>query len=163
VARLLTVPFVAGVVGIAAACGPAPRGAAARQDRALTVGDAYAAEPATGAAAAVYFTVRNGTEAADTLVGAVTPIAATAGFHRQTRMGAMVHMEPVGPLVVPAGGELRLEPGGTHLMLEQLAGRPRVGDTIDVTLEFTRAGAIPLRVPVISYVDVSNRAAHGRR
>lgn len=157
-ARLLIVPFVAGVVGIAAACGPAPR-----QDRALTVGDAYAAEPATAEAAAVYFTVWNGTETADTLVGAVTAIAAVAGLHQQMTMGGMTHMMRAGPLVVPAGGELRLEPGGTHLMLEQLAGRPRVGDTIDVTLEFTRAGAIPLRVPVISYVDVSNRAAHGRR
>jgi len=163
VARLLIVPLVAGVVGAAAACGPEPRGAAARQDRALTVGEAYAAAPTTDEAAAVYLTVRNGTEAADTLVGAVTPIAATARFHRQTRMGAMVHMEPVGPLVVPAGGQLRLEPGGTHLMLERLTARPRVGDTIDVMLTFTRAGAIALRVPVISYVDVSNRVAHGPR
>jgi copper(I)-binding protein len=92
-------------------------------------------------------------------VGAESPIAAAAEIHRQMTMGAMVRMEPAGPLAVPAHGVLRLEPGGTHLMLLRLARRPLAGDTIDVTLTFRRAGAITLRVPVIPYAEVSGRAA----
>jgi copper(I)-binding protein len=159
VARHLIAPFVVGVVSVWTACGPAPRGGAAGQNEALTVVDAYAAEPVTDESAVVYLTIRNGTAAADTLVGAATPIAATARVHRAMRMGAMTHMEPAGPVAVPAGGELRLEPGGTHLMLERLTRRPQAGDTIDVTLTFGHAGSIGVRVPVIAYAAVSDRAA----
>jgi copper(I)-binding protein len=161
--RLLIAPFLATVVGVWTACGPAPRGGAAHQNQALTVVDAYAAEPVTDESAVVYLTVRNGTAAADTLVGAATPIAATAGVHREMRMGGMMHMKPAGPVAVPAGGELRLEPGGTHVMLERLTRRPRAGDTIDVTLTFSHAGPISVRVPVIAYAEVSDRAAHQPR
>jgi copper(I)-binding protein len=159
-ARLLIVPFVAGVVGVWTACGPAPRGGSAHEARVLTVVNAYAAEPVTDESAVVYFTVRNGTEVADTLVRAATPIAATADVHREMSMGGMMHMEPAGPVAVPAGGALRLEPGGMHLMLEHLTRRPRVGDTLDVTLTFSRAGPIQVRVPVVAYAEVSERAAH---
>ncbi len=159
-ARILIVPLAVGVAVAAAACRRAPEGRAGERDGALTIADAYAAEPVSDEAAVVYLTIRNGTSAADTLVAAATPIAATAGVHHQMAMGAMTHMEPAGPVPVPAGGELRLEPGGTHLMLERLTARPRVGDTIDVTLTFSRAGPIRVRVPVIAYAEVTDRAAH---
>jgi copper(I)-binding protein len=155
---LLVVGAGAVAVGIAAACGSSRDAKAPPPDRTLNVVDAYAAEPVADGPAVVYFTVRNGTGTADTLVAATTPIAATATLHRQTSAGMMMHMEPAGPLAVPAGGELRLEPGGLHLMLEQLARRPLAGDTIDVTLEFRHAGSIPVRVPVIAYAAVTNRA-----
>jgi copper(I)-binding protein len=157
-ARLLIVLLGAGAVG--AACGRAPAAGAAGREGALTVADAYAAEPLTDESAVVYLTVRNGTATSDTLVGAATPIAAAAGVHREVRMGAMTHMEPAGPVALPAGERLRLEPGGAHLMLERLIRRPRVGDTIDLTLTFSRAGPIRVRVPVIGYAEVSDRAAH---
>jgi copper(I)-binding protein len=108
-------------------------------------------------------TVRNGTEAPDTLTGAASPIATTAGLHQQMTMGGMSHMMRAGSIAVPPGGELRLEPGGTHLMLDGLIRRPRIGDTIDVTLSFSRAGSIGVRVPVIAYAEVSDRAARPRR
>jgi copper(I)-binding protein len=148
---------VAAAVGVAATCRSAP--VAQAPAGTLAVVDPYAAEPVSDGPAAVYCTVRNGTGAADTLVGAAAPIAARATIHRQSQMGALMHMEPAGPLALPAGGALTLEPGGLHVMLEGLARRPLAGDTIDVTLTFRRAGAITIRVPVIPYADVARRAA----
>lgn len=163
-ARLLVAVAVGAVAaGIATSCGPAPDTKAPSPDRTLSVVDAYAAQPVADGSAVVYFTVRNGTGAADTLVAATTPIAATATFHRQTSTGMMLHMEPAGPLAVPAGGDLQLEPGGLHLMLERLARRPVAGDTIDLTLEFRRAGPVGVRVPVIAYAAVTNRAGRAPR
>jgi len=157
-ARLLIVPLVAGLVVAAAACDRAPAGGADGRPGAVTITETYAAEPVTDESAVVYLTIRNGTQVTDTLVGAATPIAAVAGLHRQMTMGAMTHMESAGSVPVPAGGDLRLEPGGLHLMLERLSRRPQAGDTIDVTLTFRRAGPIRVRVPVIAYADVSDRA-----
>jgi len=62
---------------------------------------------------------------------------------------------------VPAGGQLHLRPGGLHLMLMNLASLPHAGDTVDITVEMRRAGAIALRVPVVSYLEAGERAAVG--
>jgi copper(I)-binding protein len=159
-ARLLSAAVVAGLAA-AAACDRPPDGGAAERTGALSVTEAYAAAPVTDESAVVYLTIRNGTRVADTLVGAATSIAAAAGVHREMPMGAMTRMESAGPIAVPAGGQLRLAPGGLHLMLERLSRRPRAGDTIDVTLTFRHAGAVRVRVPVIPYADVSDRAARG--
>jgi copper(I)-binding protein len=49
-------------------------------------------------------------------------------------MEAMEHLE------VPAGGELVLEPAGSHIMLVDLAGSLDEGASFDVTLHFETAG-----------------------
>jgi copper(I)-binding protein len=129
----------------------------AGESGALRVLDAYAAEPVTPDAAAVYFRVVNPGAAPDTLLAAECGIAARAAVHAQRAAGGMVHMHPAGPVTVPAEGALQLQPGGLHLMLEGLTVMPRAGDTIHVTLRFARAGAIPVRVPVIPYAEVTDR------
>jgi copper(I)-binding protein len=70
-------------------------------------------------------------------------------------------MRVVEAVEVPAGGQFQLRPGGLHLMLMSLSRRPRVGDTIEITLQFARAGAITVRVPIVSYLEVSERATVG--
>jgi len=42
-----------------------------------------------------------------------------------------------------------------------LASLPHAGDTVDITVEMRRAGAIALRVPVVSYLEAGERAAVG--
>jgi copper(I)-binding protein len=54
--------------------------------------------------------------------------------------GGMMQMREVDRVEVPAGATVRLEPGGYHVMLLELAQPLTPGDTFEVTLEFEVAG-----------------------
>lgn len=151
----LTAAAATAAVGALLGCGPAspPPGG-------IEVLDPYAAEPVTREAGAVYLTIRNGGAVPDTLVGASTPVAAMTHLHRMGGWGA-AQMRVTDEAEVPAGGQLQLQPGGLHLMLMQLREMPLVGDTITVTLQLRRAGPVEVRVPVVSYLEVGERAAVG--
>jgi copper(I)-binding protein len=126
----------------------------------VTVVDAYAAEPVTADVGAIYLTIGNQGEVADTLVGARAPVAEMVHLHRMTPgSGARMRVQDVA--VVPGHGQLRLRPGGLHLMLMNLSSRPIAGDTIALALEFRHAGTVHVRVPVVSYLEVGERAAVG--
>jgi len=62
--------------------------------------------------------------------------------------GDVMRMRRVEELLVPAGGEVGLLPGGLHLMLLDLREPLVPGDTLSLTLEFERAGPVDVRVPV---------------
>lgn len=153
---------VAGVVVAAvlllASCAPSDRGSESAQG--IEVSDAYAAEPVSREVGAVYLTIRNLGTVADTLMGARTPIAGMVHIHRMAGMG-MSQMRMTASLEVPAGGLVQLRPGDLHLMLMNLTGMPHAGDTIDLTLVLRHAGDVALRVPVVSYLEVGERAAVG--
>jgi hypothetical protein len=131
-----------------------------RAPEGIEVSDAYAAEPVTTDVAAVYLTIRNHGATPDTLTGAQTPIAGMVHLHRMAGIGG-AQMRATEAVEVPAGGQVQLRPGSLHLMLMSLTRRPRVGDTIEITLQFARAGAVAVRAPVVSYLDVSERATVG--
>jgi len=142
---------------VVGACAEHPRVTGA----ALSVLGAYAAEPVTLDVAAVYLTIRNNTGEADTLVGVETPIAAMANLHRMVGPSGAPQMRDVSGAEIPAHGQLQLRPGGLHLMLMNLVTLPHAGDTVDLSLEFRHAGTIAVRVPVLSYLEVGERAAVG--
>lgn len=56
--------------------------------------------------------------------------------------GGMMTMQPVESVPVPAGATVELKPGGYHIMLLQVKKVLAVGDTIDVTLTFEKAGEV---------------------
>ena len=56
--------------------------------------------------------------------------------------GGMMTMQPVESIPVPAGETVELKPGGYHVMLLQVKKVLAVGDTIDVTLTFEKAGEV---------------------
>ena len=57
-------------------------------------------------------------------------------------------MHQVDSLPVPAGGELRFDHGGNHLMLTDLLRRPVEGETVSLELHFETSAPISLDVPV---------------
>jgi copper(I)-binding protein len=122
----------------------------------LVVTRAVAPAPVGDGPAAVYFTVVNRGAAADTLVAVASPLATEAMVHDQVQRGGSMIMAHVGELAVPAGDSVRLAPGGLHVML---TGRQPIaaGDTLPVTLTFRRAGAVTLRVPVVTYGELEGR------
>ncbi|HEU5170512.1 MAG TPA: SCO family protein, partial [Gemmatimonadales bacterium] len=114
----------------------------------VAVEGAFGFAPPTPDAMAVYFTLRNRSAAADTLVAAEAAGAGTATIHRQVAEGGRVRMAQVERLPLPGGGRVVLEPGGLHLMLDSLASRPVAGDTVRVRLRFARAPSVDIDVPI---------------
>ena len=126
--------------------------------------------PRTADAGAVYLRIANDGDADDALVGVeVDPaVAARAELHETVNVedggdggqdggmddggtpgdaghgggmgGGMMEMRPVDRIVVPAGGEVVLEPGGLHVMLLDLAAPLEAGSGVELTLEFEESG-----------------------
>lgn len=122
----------------------------------ITVTDAWArSSSASASAGAAYATITNAGSAADALIGASSPAAATVEVHETVVMGSpdpsgggMMGMQPVARVEIPAGGSLQLKPGSYHVMLIGLVKDLKAGDTIDLTLKFERAGAVTVKAQV---------------
>jgi copper(I)-binding protein len=103
-----------------------------------------------GTTVAVYVTLDN-VGGADTLERASSPEAARVLVHGTDEVGIM-RTSP--SLEVPASSTVRLEPGGTHLMLEGVGRSLAPGDTVPVVLEFDRGATLRLEAPVVSLEDL---------
>jgi copper(I)-binding protein len=142
------------------------------------------ATPASAGVGVAYMTIQNTGSAADTLVGASSPVANAVEIHETMVMGTplpsasdamgsmagaspmpmgssmamasplastsgdMMGMEPVARLEIPAGGTVQLAPGGYHIMLIGLTKDLNVGDTVQVTLKFEKAGDVTVTAQV---------------
>lgn len=91
-----------------------------------------------------------GVGAQETLLGASSPGAEAVSLHT-TEDGSMTSVDS---LELPAGGDLRLQPGGDHLMLEGLVQPLEPGQTVELTLEMEQAGEVVVEAEVVAYVDV---------
>jgi copper(I)-binding protein len=116
----------------------------------LRLSDAWARETVSGqTATAAYLTIANRGGSADTLVAVGAPVPARASLHRTRRDDGIARMRPIeGGLEIPPGESVRLEPGGPHIMIENLAGPLGAGETLRLTLRFTRTGERAVDMPV---------------
>ena len=73
---------------------------------------------------------------ASALISVSTPLTARAELHEMSMQGSVMKMRAVPKLELPAGKIIELKPGGYHLMLMNLPGPLRKGDTVPVTLTF---------------------------
>jgi copper(I)-binding protein len=136
------------------------------------------ATPATAGVGVAYMTIRNTGSAADTLVGASSPVANAVEVHETMVVGSpapsvsdatgsmagmssmptasstastsgdMIGMQPIARLEIPAGGTVQLAPGGYHIMLIGLTKDLNVGGTVQVTLKFEKAGDVTVTADV---------------
>jgi copper(I)-binding protein len=60
----------------------------------------------------------------------------------------MMAMHPIERIDIPAGGSAKLEPGGYHLMLMGVTKMPAVGETVELTLTFEKAGDVVVQAEV---------------
>lgn len=119
-----------GLIGVTAACS---EGAA----EGLNVEEVWARATAESATTgAIYLTIESGKD--DRFVGVSVPrtVAADASIHRTVDEDGTVSMESVDAVEIPAGETVELEPGGTHIMLVDLAAPLQTGDGFEVTLDF---------------------------
>ncbi len=60
----------------------------------------------------------------------------------------MMGMQPIARLEIPAGGTVELKPGSYHIMLIDLTQELKVGDKIEITLKFEKAGEVKVTAEV---------------
>jgi len=120
----------------------------------LVVTQAVVAEPASLDEAAAYLTLKNDTPQEDTIVAIAADLAARAEIHETMGEGEMRHMMSMPSVSIPARGELKLTPGGVHVMLLQLRKKLAAGDTVKLYLSLARAGALEVHAPVVPYADL---------
>ncbi|MFC7895580.1 copper chaperone PCu(A)C [Streptomyces sp. NPDC057381] len=109
----------------------------------LSVGAAYIPQPVSGSMAAGFLTITNKGDAEDQLTS-VTSEAGDVTVH-ETVDGTM---KEVDRLPIPAHGELVLESGGNHLMIEKLTQRLEQGETVSVELHFAHSDPVTVELPV---------------
>jgi copper(I)-binding protein len=97
---------------------------------------------------AAYVTIRNTGDRPERLIEVTTPVAGHAETHAMAHEGGMMKMRPAGPLEIPPEGELRLVPGGLHIMLMELKEPLEEGASLALTLVFETAGEVTVEVPV---------------
>jgi len=68
------------------------------------------------------------------LISAQSPVAAVVEVHEMSMDGGVMKMRAVPNLALPAGKAVELKPGGYHVMLMDLKGQVKEGDTVPVTL-----------------------------
>ena len=106
------------------------------------------ATPPGARAAAAYLTITS-TETADRLVGATTAAARAVEIHTHVAEAGAQRMVRLEELILPPGGAIRLEPGGLHLMLVDIAGPLLPGTKVPFALRFETAGTVEIEVPVV--------------
>ena len=112
--------------------------------------------------AAGYLTVKNNGSTPDRLVSATADIAGKGEVHEMTVKDGVMTMRPLaGGLEIPAGGEVKLEPGAYHLMFKGLKAPAVEGVKFPGTLTFEKAGTVKVEFAVEKAGGEADHSAHG--
>ncbi|HEY2346682.1 MAG TPA: copper chaperone PCu(A)C [Xanthomonadaceae bacterium] len=119
------------------AAGPSPTRAPNHTMAAVRVDAAWVrAAPPGVAMLAGYMVLHNEGSTPLTFTGASSDAFGMVELHRSQTVNGMETMRPAGAQAIPAGGVLRIEPGGLHLMLMQPKRALKIGDAVHFTLHF---------------------------
>lgn len=129
---LLVVAMVSGVSG--AAADAATTRSNSRTDRARIDGAWVRLAAVPGRPGAGYFTLHAGTVPVE-LVAVSSPLARVE-LHSSSMAGGVMRMDRLPSVRVAAGGTAAFAPGGSHLMLFDVAASVRPGATVPLTLTF---------------------------
>lgn len=128
----------------------------------LTVTNVMASATAEGVPnGAVYLVVLNGTDQLLSLTSAEVSgdVAGVVELHETIDDDGVMRMVPQPDgFEISSGNFVALEPGGKHIMLEQLVEPLSAGGTFDMVLNFDNGESIEVNVPV---VEISEVVAHG--
>jgi hypothetical protein len=102
-----------------------------------------------GAKVAVgYMEIRNRGSQPDRLLSVSAAVAQRVEMHVTQREGEVMKMRQVQSFQIPARERLALRPGGSHLMLVDLAQPLEKGERFTMTLRFERAGELEIELEV---------------
>ncbi|MDP9942077.1 copper(I)-binding protein [Pseudomonas sp. 3400] len=104
--------------------------------------------PPVAPTAAAYFVVHNKGSEADRLLAVSSPVAGKAELHEHVHADGVMKMQQVQDVAIPAGGEVKFEPMGYHVMLFDLKQQAKDGERFPLTLTFEKAGKVEVDVAV---------------
>ncbi|OGO84917.1 MAG: hypothetical protein A2203_02360 [Chromatiales bacterium RIFOXYA1_FULL_46_5] len=115
----------------------------------LLVTDASVREMLPGRSmTAGYFSISNSSAIDVELIAATSPQFGSIELHQHSHKDGMMKMEQVLSVVVPAGGQVRFQPGGLHLMLFDAKASTTKGQFIPLRLEFKDGQSIEVQAVV---------------
>ena len=114
--------------------------------------------PPNAPTVAAYFIIKNTGDTADRLLSADTPIAEKAEIHEHVMQGDLMKMQRVPSVEVPPGGTVTFAPMAYHVMMFGLKDRSVLqdGKRFPLTLNFEKAGAVPVEVTVQKQPPAAN-------
>jgi hypothetical protein len=95
-------------------------------------------------ATALYFTIENNTEFADTLYRVDSDIAGKVEMHETYSQDDMMGMREVGMIIIESKESFELKPGAHHIMLMKLTKDIKDGDEAEFILYFKQAGKMKI-------------------
>ena len=110
----------------------------------IVIKDQWIRPGAENMATALYFTLENNGSEADTLYTVETDIAKMVQIHETYSNGDVMGMREIGKIIIEPGSSVKLEPGGTHIMVMRLKRDINIGDKIEFVLHFKNAGDISI-------------------
>lgn len=129
-----------------------------------TVGELHIAHPwsrempPVAPTAAAYFVVHNKGAEADRLLSVSTPHAGKAELHEHMHADGVMKMQQVQNVTIPAGGEVKFEPMGYHVMMFNLQQQAKDGERFPLILTFEKAGQLNVEVAVHKDAPASEQA-----
>lgn len=100
--------------------------------------------------ASLYFTVKNDGPA-DTLTAETTDASTTTQLFNTVTNGSVSTMPLLQSLAIPANSTVQVQPGGYHVMINDIANPLANGSKVQVTLTFANAGQVKFEAPVTGY------------
>ena len=99
------------------------------------------------------------------LVAAQSPVAGVVEVHEMAMDGGVMKMRAVPSLALPAGKAVELRPGGYHVMLMDLKGQVKEGDTVPMTLVVEgkdgKRQSIEVKAPARTMTQPAMKHEHG--
>ena len=127
------------------------------QVKSLRVSNPFArATPPGAKVAGAFMTIKNAGPEADRLIAASSPAAGLVEIHEMAMEGGMMKMRALKGIDLKPGATVELQPGGYHVMLEDLKQPLKQGEQIPVQLTFEKAGVLEIKV----HIEAMGAAAH---
>ena len=133
----------------------------------LEIGHPWSRATLPGAkVAAGYLTIKNHGSTPDRLVSVSAEISGKGEIHEMSMKDGVMQMRQLTQgLEIPAGGEVKLEPGSYHLMFKELKAPAVEGVKFPGTLTFEKAGTVKVEFAVEKAGEKAGRemdhSAHG--
>lgn len=96
------------------------------------------------------------------LLSVQTPVAKVVQIHESTMKNDVMSMHPVEFVALPAGTAVTLNPHGYHVMLIDLVGQVKEGDTVPLTLTVENANGEKESIKVEAQARALNMPDHSK-
>ena len=96
------------------------------------------------------------------LLSVQTPVAKIVQIHESTMKNDVMSMQPVDFVALPAGKAVTLDPHSYHVMLIDLVGQVKEGDTVPLTLTVENANGEKESIKVEAQARALNMPDHSK-